>query len=94
MDGKEVKKCRAACEDQSNNFQLSTLQYPSGVTFRIRREVCDLVTSLSKRCNQKAKRVILDEIYPELCPVVIKLNGTDPCEERGVLNLRNLNYFK
>jgi hypothetical protein len=86
--------CRAACEDQHNTFQLSTLQYPSGVTFRLRTEVCDLVTSLVKRCDQPSKRIILDEIYPELCNVLAKLNNTHPCAELGTLNLDSIDAFR
>lgn len=93
-DGGVTKRCMAACEDQNNDFQLSTLHYPSGVTFRLRGEVCDLIASLTKRCDQRAKRIILDEVYPELCVTIRRLNGSDPCSRNGLLSFGDIDGFK
>ena len=59
--------CLAACEDQTQQFLLSSSVYPNRQTLVSRPEFCLVVARLRKSCSGP-KLEVLAKKYPQLCP--------------------------
>ena len=66
-DNGEIKECYATCQDQKHSFMISQASYPSSNSFNRQPEFCVVVKKLINSCKG-SRKLILDKIYPELCP--------------------------
>ncbi len=79
-DSGETKECLVACEDQDNQFLVTSSSYPNKRSFHESRDYCAVLAKLRISCFDE-KRVTLDLEYPLLCPLVEEVDSTLSCDD-------------